>query len=816
MAKIMKKILTAVLSLAMVACFVPQMNVPVYAANEGPASMAMGSVALSKDAGGNGAQTVWYAGSAWRVIGYNGGGVASTEGDMTLLASDNLKTGVQFNTNDKSDNDYEGSNLKSVIDDLYEDRFSSGEKTAVKKRTLEVGECTTYEPYSTGVSGTATSGYLWPLSTEEALGLVVFSERFGVVLVFSELLQASDYWWLRSPGYYDSFAAYVDPNGVYPNGVTPNGDPTGFVNYIGFPVDRREFGVRPAFNLNLKSVLFTSAAAGGKSSGAEGALNEVGTNTTGKWKLTLLDDGTITGLDGHKDFKISSDGITYDSEAGTVTVPYSGAATGDNEYISAIIKDSNGNIKYYGRIAKASAADNASVPINIDGKFGSGDTLWVFNEQYNGDETTDQSAMTDYASALQEVKLYQITFHPNNGNPTFTETVEAGGTIKTKDPKRVGYYFVGWYRDEAYEHPYNSHTEVNSSFDLYGGWIPRNFDISFVNEDGTELQSGEVAYDDTPSYTGQTPTKKDDAKYSYTFAGWTPEIKPVTGDATYTAKYISTVKQYSISFVNEDGTELQSGKVAYGDTPSYTGQTPTKKDDAKYSYTFAGWNPEIKPVTGNATYKATYTAKKKPAQPQPKVDKAAAKIALDAGIIAKSSGSKVTASWGAVKGASSYVIYANYCGQKKLKKIRTVSGKTTSFDITKLNGKKFNPKKNLKFYVVAYTTVKGKKVKLAKSIMAHAPGSKNSKRTNVTGVKVKKSSFKLKKGKTAKIKAKLVLEKKSRKPLKHEAKFRYATSNTKVAKVNKKGKITAVGKGKCTVYVYAVSGVSKKIKVTVK
>ena len=227
-------------------------------------------------------------------------------------------------------------------------------------------------------------------------------------------------------------------------------------------------------------------------------------------------------------------------------------------------------------------------------------------------------------------------------------------------------------------------------------------------------------------------------------------------------------------------------------------------------------------MTGDATYKATYTAKKKPAQPQPdpkpqpKINKAAAKIALDAGVVARSSGSKVTASWGAVKGASSYVIYANYCDQKKLKKIKTVSGKTTSFDITKLNGKKFDPKKNLKFYVVSYKTVKGKKVKLAKSIMAHAPGSKNSKRTNVTGVKVKKASFTLKKGKTAKIKAKLVLQKKGKKPLKHCAKFRYASSNKKVAKVSKKGKITAVGKGKCTVYVYAVSGVSKKIKVTVK
>ena len=240
--------------------------------------------------------------------------------------------------------------------------------------------------------------------------------------------------------------------------------------------------------------------------------------------------------------------------------------------------------------------------------------------------------------------------------------------------------------------------------------------------------------------------------------------------------------------------ELTADDCAYNDPNykvNYTIGSPVK-------LTITEKNPEPKP------------------QPGPVIDKAAAKIALDAGIIAKSSGSKVTASWGAVKGASSYVIYANYCDQKKCKKIKTVSGKTTSFDITKLNGKKFNPKKNLKFYVVAYKTVKGKKVKLAKSIMAHAPGSKNSKRTNVTGVKVKKASLTLKKGKTAKIKAKLILQKKNKKPLKHEAKFRYASSNKKVAKVSKKGKITAVGKGKCTVYVYAVSGVSKKIKVTVR
>ncbi len=336
-----------------------------------------------------------------------------------------------------------------------------------------------------------------------------------------------------------------------------------------------------------------------------------------------------------------------------------------------------------------------------------------------------------------------------------------------------------------------------------------------------KLPSGKTASDfffsDDPTYAvGETDDRE--AKLAmpltitaidqtYTYNGKTQG----PGDAAYdvAAKIAEVVKVSGLKSGDELASLVIDGQgQKVGTYPLTPSNAVVKSNGNDVTFNYA-----ISYVPGKLTITKP---KPEPAPPQPKINKAAAKIALDAGMKAYSSGSKVTASWGAVKGASSYVIYANYCGQKKCKKIKTVSGKTTSFDITKLNGKKFNPKKNLKFYVVAYKTVKGKKVKLAKSIVAHAPGSKNSKRTNVTGVKVKKSKYTLKKGKTAKIKAKLVLQKKSKKPLKHCAKFRYASSNKKVAKVSKKGKITAVGKGKCTVYVYAVSGVSKKIKVTVR
>ncbi|MBO4887576.1 MAG: InlB B-repeat-containing protein [Firmicutes bacterium] len=68
------------------------------------------------------------------------------------------------------------------------------------------------------------------------------------------------------------------------------------------------------------------------------------------------------------------------------------------------------------------------------------------------------------------------------------------------------------------------------------------FTISFVDENGKVLQSSEVAYGNTPEYTGKTPTKQADEDYSYEFTGWTPEIKEVEGEATYTASFESFAK----------------------------------------------------------------------------------------------------------------------------------------------------------------------------------------------------------------------------------------------------------------------------------
>ena len=97
------------------------------------------------------------------------------------------------------------------------------------------------------------------------------------------------------------------------------------------------------------------------------------------------------------------------------------------------------------------------------------------------------------------------------------------------------------------------------------------------------------------------------AQYSYSAVGWTPEIVAVTGNATYALEYLATVNEYTVTFLNFDNAELQSSNVAYGEMPEYTGETPSREATAQYTYTFTGWTPAVAQVTGDATYKAVFS-----------------------------------------------------------------------------------------------------------------------------------------------------------------------------------------------------------------
>ena len=169
---------------------------------------------------------------------------------------------------------------------------------------------------------------------------------------------------------------------------------------------------------------------------------------------------------------------------------------------------------------------------------------------------------------------------------------------------REGYHFVQW-SDGVTDNPRSVVLAQDTTF--IAEFAINQYTITWKNEYGSIIDQTSVRYGETPTHTD--PVKESTAQYTYTFAGWTPEIVAVTGDATYMATFDAVVRKYMITFMDEDGTELCAQEWEYGATPSCA--EPTKADDEQYTYTFAGWSPEVVAVTGEATYTATYTAKDK-------------------------------------------------------------------------------------------------------------------------------------------------------------------------------------------------------------
>ena len=233
---------------------------------------------------------------------------------------------------------------------------------------------------------------------------------------------------------------------------------------------------------------------------------------------------------------------------------------------------------------------------------------YTFNNTWDPAITAVTGDATYTAQFDSTVNKYTITWVDGNGNTLKTEQIAYGetpaytGETPTKDATaQYTYTFAGWTPEIV---AVTGNATYTAQFDS----TVNEYTITWVDGNGNTLKTEQVAYGETPAYTGETPTKAATAQYTYTFNNtWSPEIVAVTGDATYTAQFDSTVNKYTIKFVNEDGTVLQSSEVAYGETPVYSGATPTKPADAQYTYVFAGWDPEITAVTGTATYTATYT-----------------------------------------------------------------------------------------------------------------------------------------------------------------------------------------------------------------
>ena len=571
----------------------------------------------------------------WRVL-------ENADGQLFLLSDQNLDV-FQYHTEYESVT-WETSTMRSWLngysashntggssgidytsDNFIGTAFSEKEQKAIADTTVvnddnptygtEGGENTNDKIFLLSIAEAQNSSYFADDNSRIATNTAYVADG-GKIDGGMSVVGEADYWWLRSPGVDDDIAAYVNDNGG--------------VRSFGPNVDFVITAVRPAFNLDLTSVLFTSAAVGGKSAnGMDSGLTAIGNYAGNEWKLTILDEdrsnfsastsSQTTVNDNYSDWKITlnyENAMSYDAE------------TAPNEYISVIIADSNGSALYYGRVAQPADTDGKveiTIPTGLDA---STYTLYAFSEQYNGDYKTD------YASEFSTITLtVNDTTAPILSDGSATRDSETDATVTFTSDEAGSYYYA--VVDSGAAEPTIDTTVAGTSCDTTEQTISLNNltagakDIYIVVKDAAGNESVKLKIE-IPAYTvvpktytltvdlnggsgsttgdtypaGEVVNINAGSRSNYRFDGWTSSNGGSFADAssasttftmpaantTITAawSYIggggSTTDYYRLTFETNGGSEISSIRRAEYTTIDLTDYTPTRE-----GYEFTGW-----------------------------------------------------------------------------------------------------------------------------------------------------------------------------------------------------------------------------------
>jgi len=191
-----------------------------------------------------------------------------------------------------------------------------------------------------------------------------------------------------------------------------------------------------------------------------------------------------------------------------------------------------------------------------------------------------------------------VYFDVNTGSSVNNKTVyynRTYGTLPTTS--KTGHTFNGWFTDETWGTEVTEETICNQvdNHTLYAKLDINYYTITFKNYQGSVVDTQSVPYGSTPSTPSGTA---DTAQYEYSW----PTINPATKNITY--QETRTVKSYTVTWKDWNGTTLKTEPVAYGGNGTPPSQ-PTRT-----GYTFSGWSGNYTGITGNVTITATYTINK--------------------------------------------------------------------------------------------------------------------------------------------------------------------------------------------------------------
>ena len=280
-----------------------------------------------------------------------------------------------------------------------------------------------------------------------------------------------------------------------------------------------------------------------------------------------------------------------------------------------IVASNSGSIKTYHPIKHYYYVNNVKMESTAE-KMQTDQFAWVLNTE-NG--TKENSGVwtrgTDcYPTWANEDSLgiHKIAFD-DDGIISNRYTNYKGLVIFPENPDAPeGFIFSGWYNsDDVKVKPTTVFTADQTVNAVYVDASDIFWTITFYNAApaDTVLESKSYQHGSIVAYGGVAPTLASTAQYSYTFKGWDVEPTNAVEDFDYHAVYDSTIRSYTVTFNNADGSKIESATFEYGKMPSCS-KTPTRDATVEWMYSHKGWKPALDFVTEDASYLAIYDSVK--------------------------------------------------------------------------------------------------------------------------------------------------------------------------------------------------------------
>ncbi|MBQ1977610.1 MAG: InlB B-repeat-containing protein, partial [Ruminococcus sp.] len=225
-------------------------------------------------------------------------------------------------------------------------------------------------------------------------------------------------------------------------------------------------------------------------------------------------------------------------------------------------------------------------------------------EASGGTYTFKYNPTTKMLEVLADVAYYTVTFQDYDGTVIDTQTVKRGSAATSpaapvrESDEQYTYTFAGWDKDI-------SNIQADTTFTATYVQTLNKYTVTFVDSDGTVLKT-EVVEHGMSATAPEDPTKEGSELVTFTFAGWDCDFSVVTADMTVTATYTAEGEEYTVTFVDWDGTVLSTQSVVYS-TSAIAPEVPVREGDGEHSYVFTGWDKDFSYVTEDMTITAIYT-----------------------------------------------------------------------------------------------------------------------------------------------------------------------------------------------------------------